>query len=380
MEIKKNKPALAIILIALVLLIAGTAYYFTDGFTFGNVPYSIYVDKKECAILSTKKEAKDVLSLIEATYITGDRDSYTEIGFKENVTFKRAKGDPETVSVDKALTILTKDTERDITYKVDKAGTLEEVALSLGIPAEKILEDNPDIGDRIAAGKRITVHVNAPLLTMVAVRKAEMTEEIPYETVFIKSDEAYLDIFVTQKSGENGKQRVTYLINEVNGKEKSREIAEKEILLEPVTREVIEGTKRIEAGTATGTFRLPVDSYKLGTVYGYRTDPLTGERKFHNGTDFQTDENAPVYACDGGKVVKAGWDDSYGNYVVIDHGNLLSTLYAHNTELLVKEGDLVSKGTEIAKVGMTGDATGFHCHLEMYNDGQNIDPRIYVVY
>lgn len=112
--------------------------------------------------------------------------------------------------------------------------------------------------------------------------------------------------------------------------------------------------------------------------YGPRVDPLTGRRAFHEGLDFAAPRGTPIVSAAGGVVVKARYVSGYGKLVEIDHGNELVTRYAHASKLLVKEGDLVYRGQQIAKVGSTGRSTGAHLHFEVRVAGQAADPRLFL--
>jgi len=94
----------------------------------------------------------------------------------------------------------------------------------------------------------------------------------------------------------------------------------------------------------------------------------------HEGIDFISQDEGPIYAVAAGTVVKAESDDAYGNYVIIDHGDGMQTLYAHCSELLVREGERVGDGSEIAKIGSTGRSTGPHLHFELRVNGEAKDP------
>lgn len=117
--------------------------------------------------------------------------------------------------------------------------------------------------------------------------------------------------------------------------------------------------------------------------FGYRIDPITGQKSaYHSGIDIGTGRtvNIPVYAMSSGKVILAKWYGGYGNAVVIDHGGGLSTLYAHNNKLLVKVGDNVLGGQQIALSGSTGRSTGPHVHFGVMKNGEYIDPTPYLLF
>jgi len=112
--------------------------------------------------------------------------------------------------------------------------------------------------------------------------------------------------------------------------------------------------------------------------FGWRTHPILGTERFHAGIDFGADYGSLVYASEQGRVIYADWYGGYGNAVIIDHGNGMTTLYAHCSELYVKDGDAVTKGQPIAAVGSTGFSTGPHLHFELRANGEPIDPAAYL--
>ena len=124
--------------------------------------------------------------------------------------------------------------------------------------------------------------------------------------------------------------------------------------------------------------RLPIDGAELVSPFGNRDDPLTGRRAFHAGLDFKASPGTAIHAAAGGKVTAAGFKADFGWVVEIDHGNGLSTRYAHASLLFVKVGDLVTPGDRIAAVGSSGRTTGPHLHFELLRRGQAIDPRRYL--
>ncbi len=128
------------------------------------------------------------------------------------------------------------------------------------------------------------------------------------------------------------------------------------------------------------TFAWPLDAkYTVITSpFGKREDPFTGEPSYHGGTDIHAPKGEDIYASKSGTVVKAMRSPSYGNYVMIDHGDNVFTLYAHCSALLVKKGDTVRQGDVIAKVGRTGSATNYHLHFEVLEGKTRVDALDYV--
>ena len=129
-----------------------------------------------------------------------------------------------------------------------------------------------------------------------------------------------------------------------------------------------------------GIMAWPVPScHTVSSGYGGRIHPTTGKYKFHGGLDIPGSYGSAIVAANSGKVIWAGnRGDSYGNYVIIDHGGGVSTLYGHSSKVLVSTGQSVSRGQRIANVGSTGRSTGPHCHFEVRINGSRVNPNPYV--
>lgn len=120
--------------------------------------------------------------------------------------------------------------------------------------------------------------------------------------------------------------------------------------------------------------KLPVEGGWYSSNFGWRIDPFTGQRAFHEGIDFMAEEGTPIYAAAAGVVVYSEFHPQYGNMIEIDHGNDLISRYAHASKRLVKVGDIVLRGSRIADVGRTGRATGAHLHFEVRQRGAARNP------
>lgn len=127
----------------------------------------------------------------------------------------------------------------------------------------------------------------------------------------------------------------------------------------------------------TGTMSWPV-SGPITSGYGWRIHPIFGTQKFHTGVDFGVGYGTSIRATDSGNVILAGWCGGYGNTVIVDHGNGISTLYAHCSRLYVSYGQAVSKGQSVAAVGSTGYSTGPHLHFEVRVNGVPVSPWGYL--
>jgi len=122
------------------------------------------------------------------------------------------------------------------------------------------------------------------------------------------------------------------------------------------------------------------DLKRLSSFYGYRPDPIYKVKKFHHGVDFSAAQGTAIYATGEGKVINIKHSRrGYGNQVEIDHGYGYTTLYAHLKDILVKKGEPVKRGQEIATVGNTGKSTAPHLHYEVRKNGRTVNP-IYFFY
>jgi len=121
-------------------------------------------------------------------------------------------------------------------------------------------------------------------------------------------------------------------------------------------------------------------SGQVTSDFGWRTDPITGNPRFHGGIDIAAPQGTPVYAPQAGMVIYSGAYGGYGNVVVLSHGNSLYTVYGHNSRLLVQPGEMVYRGQVISLVGSTGRSTGPHLHFEIHYKQQYLHPLTYLVY
>jgi len=118
----------------------------------------------------------------------------------------------------------------------------------------------------------------------------------------------------------------------------------------------------------------PVTAGFVGSGFGSRVDPFSGQMSMHAGLDFAAPVGTPILAAAGGVVSVAEYNPAYGNMVVIDHGNGLQTLYAHAAKVDVRPGEIVRKAQPIALVGTTGRSTGSHLHFEVHVNGVPRNP------
>lgn len=162
-------------------------------------------------------------------------------------------------------------------------------------------------------------------------------------------------------------------------------IREQDAEIEALERAIEEEKKQLLANNEElliydgGTFKFPLASYtRISDDYGMRMHPTLHVEQFHNGVDFAAPAGTAIYAAYDGKVVAATYSATMGNYVMIDHGDSLYTIYMHASALYVSRGDIVVKGETIAAVGSTGRSTGNHLHFGVRKDGDYVSPWNYL--
>lgn len=122
----------------------------------------------------------------------------------------------------------------------------------------------------------------------------------------------------------------------------------------------------------------PLSHIKVNSPYGYRKDPFTGKRKFHNGIDLHA-RSAKVFSMLQGRVIAVGQDKVSGKYVTLQHGNF-TVSYCHLSRVLASQGQVVNAGEVVGITGNTGRSTGEHLHLTIRHKGEYVNPRIFLDY
>jgi len=152
--------------------------------------------------------------------------------------------------------------------------------------------------------------------------------------------------------------------------------------LEGTFADLSEAATARELATMAYPYRMPVagGSIPVSSRYGLRHDPFTGRLARHSGLDIPARHGTPILASGGGRVVSAGYRGAYGQSVLIDHGDGLTTLYGHASKVLVRTGDVVMPHQKIALVGSTGRSTGPHLHFEVIRNGRRVEPQQYLAH
>lgn len=296
-----------------------------------------------------------------------------EVSFVEDVELHPVDTDPTAVSSEEEILAKLKETEvRGIEYVVQPGDCVTCIAEKLNISTEYIYEKNPEVKDALLQiGQVLDLTEEIPKLSVRTILSREEVLDVPYKTVYEKDDSMKLGSSKVVREGQPGKKKVTYRVEQINGVDRELEIIAEEILVEPVSRIVKQGTKIIP-GQGTGVLSWPVTSnVRITSGFGKRGNST------HKGVDLVA-SNKNIIAADSGTVVFAGTKSGYGKCVIIDHGNGLRTLYGHLSSISVKQGDKVEKGEKIGVMGSTGNSTGVHLHFEVLKNGVAQNPMNYL--
>ena len=266
----------------------------------------------------------------------------------------------------------------EVTYEVKRGDTWSEIANDHGLTSKELLALNPgyDI-NRLQIGEILTLSASVPYLTMTVVQQEHYVDEVNYNIEYTDTPDMYQGDYKITSPGQYGKADVVANVTYVNGEEIERTILSSVTLQDPVTEQRLQGTKERPTWYPTGTFRWPT-SGRITSYFGGRKSPGGIGSTNHKGLDIANSRGTAIYAADGGRVTYSGWMGGYGYTVRIDHLNGYVTFYAHNSKLLVSNGQTVHKGQQIAKMGSTGNSTGSHCHFEIRYNGTAKNPLNYL--
>lgn len=221
---------------------------------------------------------------------------------------------------------------------------------------------------------------------LIELYKEQLEEDKAYleeAKASVESEEASLNALINEKQ-----RTIEAVTNDITNKEAAiaeyeadiKEQNETIAMLEKIVAE--EKAKLAEANNRTydgGIFAWPAPSYtRISDDYGNRIHPILGVQQFHNGVDMAAPGGSPILAAYDGSVVAADYSGSMGNYIMIDHGDGLYTIYMHASALYVSKGAEVTKGQKIAAVGSTGRSTGNHLHFSVRLNGSYVSPWNYL--
>lgn len=340
--------------------------------------YGLYIDDK---FICSTDEADSLLTALDEyrEQYRAEDDTESKMQFVQKISLVDGVYPASSImATSEFKTLINTEIEGEKYYTVEAGDAPLSIAAYFGISYRELCNMNPGIesGD-IHVGDKLIVSKSVSLLNVTNTKREVYTEEIPYKTNYTKSDKYYTTYSKVTKQGVPGEQEVTALVTYEDGIVVNRQVLATEVITEPVPREVTIGTKiplvpsKNPAASSSGFIWPTIGGYVSCGIWGYPG---------HTGMDIAgCGYGSNIYASASGTVVKAKWGKvGYGNYIIIDHGGGIQTLYAHNSNLYVKVGQYVNQGDIIAAMGSSGNSTGTHCHFEIRIDGQYVNPAKYV--
>lgn len=310
--------------------------------------YNTMITQKEEEIEETSRELEEAVKQQE--------DQYKAM--KKRIKFMYEKGDTFYLEL-----LLTSGGFADMTNKADYIESLSRY-------------------DR----NKLEEYVATKELVQLCKEELEAEKEVLAEAkLAVEEEEANVSALINQKE-----QQIIAVTSDITTKEAAIKeyeamIAQENAEIAALEKAVAEERARLEAENAKarvyngGMFAWPCPGYKrISDEYGNRMHPILGVQKFHNGLDMAAPGGTAILAAYDGDVVGAAYNNSMGNYIMIDHGSGLYTIYMHCSALYVSKGQSVTKGQNIAAVGSTGRSTGNHLHFSVRLNGNYVSPWNYL--
>jgi len=351
-------------------------------------------DEEKIIYVTDKKIFKDAIDTMASIFIgeneyqqykEGTQEAIETTGsiiekvyLEEDITYKAVNIDTtekiytNSSSLAKYLLYGNEYQEKKVT--VTEGDSIQTIAFDNEISVDEFLISNPEYTSKdnlLYPGKEVVIAKTEPQINIV-VESYTVEDKTSDFTTVEEYDETITqgNSFVT-KEGETGIERVSQNVKQVNGQIAYIEPVGKETIKLPVNRVVTVGTKVIPSVGSTTSWGWPTNSgYTISSPFGYRYNPFGKGRELHSGIDIAgTGYGSPVYVTNNGTIKEIQSHYSYGNYILVDHGNGYYTLYAHMSrfEPGLSVGSVVERGQTIGYVGMTGSATGPHLHYEIRN-------------
>ena len=344
---------------------------------------ALYLDGELTAVCSDGTSLQSYLSSLLEPYEDPENPNVTA-GFNKDVTLENGiyfnESFQDEAEVENELSGVQ---QQEKIYTVQAGDTLWSIAQKNDLTFRELCDLNTNFKgaaltetSNIQAGDELIVTKQEAMLEVRITKIETWQEEIPYTTETTKSSEYTVGTKKTTQTGENGIRSVTaQRVYNTDGVQLSQQILETTVIKEPVTEQIVVGTKKVTSSTSyitgSGQFIWPVPGYRnCSRWYGGS----------HKGVDICAAAGTPIYASAGGTVTKAGYNKAgagtgYGNSIIISHSGGYTTVYAHCLSLVVHAGQTVKQGQLIGYVGSTGRSSGNHCHFEIRRNGSYIAPQ-----
>ena len=334
---------------------------------------------------ASKKNLSDYISELDADLA----DIQAKIAeLKEMISTKEQEIEDKTKELEEAVAVQEAQyaaMKSRIKFMYEKGDTLY-LELFFGSDSFGDMLNKADYIEMLSAYDRKMLDEYVAQAEYVALCKESLEEEkgvLEEAKKSVEAEEASLNEMIAAKEQEINAVSYDIKNKEAAIAEYEADIAAQNETIAALEKAVAEERKRLAAEQGRrydgGIFAWPAPSYtRISDDYGTRIHPILGVQKFHNGIDMAAPGGSPILAAYDGTVVAAAYSSSMGNYIMIDHGDSLYTIYMHASALYVSKGQEVSKGQKIAAVGSTGRSTGNHLHFSVRKNGSYVSPWSYL--
>ncbi len=319
---------------------------------------------QETSEASTQEEAVDADVKAQAV-----DDGVKYVGFSEKIQVMETYVDKDQLtSKEKTYEELTAQNMEPAIYVVQPGDSLSGIAAKYDMSVEDVKALNPGIesDDNIYYDDRLTVSVPSAAVEIMVQKQETYKEDYYADVVYEDDSNMYIGESEVMQEGQAGTHTVTDLVTYKGDMEYKREQLQETVQVAAVAQVVKRGTK------SKPTYMYPCTNWPITSRFGYRWGRL------HAGTDVGVPTGTTVRASRAGQVTVAGWLGGYGNCVMIDHGDGVTTVYGHLSEVTVSVGEYVDQGERVALSGNTGRSTGPHLHFEIRINGVCVDPEPYL--
>lgn len=327
-------------------------------------------------------------------YIAGTQDKITTTGqtidniyLKEEITTKEKYLSTNdkifTDSNELSKYLLFGTNEQQGVHIVKTGETIKDIADEYQLNVNEFLIVNPDIISANALlfnGQEVNVGLIDPIVNVVVENTLVEDKVVTYNSEIKYDDKLLVGTTYTETTGRDGKSRVTYYTESVNG-QMIQAVSLKNEVLTPVVNEVIVkgGLSYNYLGESSGWYWPTIKPYKIVSPFGWRADPGDGSRDFHSGIDIAgVGYGSPIYASQAGTIIEKNYRWDMGNHITIKHNDVYTTIYMHMSEYAegIGVGSWVEKGQLIGYVGNSGYSFGAHLHFTVEFNGTRIDPLL----
>lgn len=337
--------------------------------------YSINIDGKSVGIVDTQYTAQNIINDVKAYFTQNyDKNSILEVNTVENISIEQLEVDNTDIkNPEEIKNYIIKGTDKNEKYTVEEGDTYWTIAEYFNMKLDDLISANPSSDpEKIQIGDELNLIVPKPFINVQVKRRVVQEEKVEYKTAYEYVSYMFNDEKKIKTEGKYGTSLIEAIVTEQNGIQIAKEIVSESVKSSPQTEVIITGTQDPPPKKGTGYFINPLPASSISSRFGSR------KGGFHTGLDMAKSAGSSIKAADGGTVIFAGWQGSYGNMVEIDHGGGFTTRYAHCSEIYVSTGDKVYQGKVVGTVGSTGVSTGPHLHFEVRKYGTAVNPSSYI--